>query len=44
MTARDFEPPRSQPKAWATPRVRKLRAGAAEFQQTNGSDGFTANS
>ena len=42
MKARELRPARLQPKAWTTPAVTRLSAGGAEFQQTNGNDGFIA--
>jgi hypothetical protein len=41
---RNRRPMNAQRKAWAKPAATRLRAGAAEFQQTNNTDNFISSS
>jgi hypothetical protein len=38
----ELQPEQESRKAWVKPTLQRLKAGSAEFQQTNGTDGFTA--
>jgi hypothetical protein len=38
----ELQPEQESRKVWVKPRLQRLQAGSAEFQQTNGTDNFQA--